>query len=160
MWKTNCMSRCRAALVVKLQGCAPCCKRALSIYLQVFTPFDLHSKSTVLTFLLCLALDNWPLSLKASEWFGSGGKKKPQKPLTLEGKDKLRFNHLSSSFRVSAHQSNCMQTVRLINIHFICDTSFAWTHCLSHKDFQVLPAAAISIWTWNSWKSETWYLTR
>lgn len=54
-----------------------------------------------------------------------------------------------------------MQTVCLINIHFIWDTSFAWTHCLSHKNYQALPAGMISIWTWNSWKSvETWYLTR
>lgn len=71
-----------------------------------------------------------------------------------------RFNHPGSSFPVSAHQSNCTQAARLINIHFIWDASFAWTHSVTRKNCRGLPAAAISIWTWNSWESETWYLTR
>lgn len=54
-----------------------------------------------------------------------------QKPVGIKtGQFSLRFNHLSSSFRVSAHQSSRMQTAWLINIRFIPPHLHEHTACL------------------------------
>lgn len=54
-----------------------------------------------------------------------------QKPVGIKtGQFSLRFNHLSSSFRVSAHQSSRVPTAWLINIRFIAPHLHEHTACL------------------------------
>lgn len=54
-----------------------------------------------------------------------------QEPVGMKtGQFSLRFNHLSSSFRVSAHQSSRLPTAWLINIRFIPPHLHEHTACL------------------------------